>query len=771
MNNPAKRSEGSTRVLPLRRYVPFALVLFFGALVSVVLLVMLRNWELDRIQVEFQRLGGDRGVTLQRSIDRNLELLHSIGGLFAASHKVERQEFSEFVERTLDLHNDIQVLSWVPRIKNSERAAFEKTTRAMGFSGFEITERKTQGQMVGAERREEYFPVYYLNPMEGNETAFGYDLASNPTRLASLEKSRDTGRLLATGRITLVQEAGRQYGFLLVKPIYRNGAPTETIEERRENLVGYATGAFRIGDMVEASLKVLSRRGIDVYLYDETAPGDKQLLHVYGPKAIGAEAHSTREHEEAANIRKGPYWRTMLSIPGRKWSLLFISAPDFLAAHRQWRSWGILTVGFLLTALLGTYMFRSLRRTAMIEDLVAERTSELNKTVEELEIEFAVRQQAEAALGETHKKLQGTKQYLESLIESSTDAIIATDKEKNVVLFNEGAEALFGYRRDEVLGRRGPILYESKDDAKEVMRRMREGGGTVSAFETTLRAKDGTIIPVLISASLLYDEEGREAGTVGFSKDIRVRKKAEAELLQYREHLEELVEERTAELHAVNKELEAFSYSVAHDLRQPLRGISGFSGALLEDYSDKLDAQGKDYLKRVDAASQRMARMIDSLLDMSRVMRVEIHRGPVDLSGMAKSIASSLQEVEPEREVEFVISDGLIAEGDARLLRLVLENLLGNAWKFTSKRARATIEFGVSRDDGHGEYYVRDDGVGFDNAYADQLFIVFQRLHRVEEFSGSGVGLSITQRIVERHGGRIWAEGEVDKGATFYFTL
>ena len=163
--------------------------------------------------------------------------------------------------------------------------------------------------------------------------------------------------------------------------------------------------------------------------------------------------------------------------------------------------------------------------------------------------------------------------------------------------------------------------------------------------------------------------------------------------------------------------------------------------------------------------------MIDSLLDMSRVMRVEIHRGPVDLSGMAKSTASSLQEVEPEREVEFVISDGLIAEGDARLLRLVLENLLGNAWKFTSKRARATIEFGVSRDDGHGEYHVRDDGVGFDNAYADQLFIVFQRLHRVEEFSGSGVGLSITQRIVERHGGRIWAEGEVDKGATFYFTL
>ncbi|MFQ5791340.1 MAG: ATP-binding protein, partial [Acidobacteriota bacterium] len=238
-----------------------------------------------------------------------------------------------------------------------------------------------------------------------------------------------------------------------------------------------------------------------------------------------------------------------------------------------------------------------------------------------------------------------------------------------------------------------------------------------------------------------------------------------------RKRAEEEVRKHTVELAAVNQELEAFNYSVSHDLRAPLRGIDGFSQVLLEDYSDKLDAQGKDALQRVRAASQRMGLMVDDLLSLSRVTRSEMRSETVDLSELAKTIAARLQQTQPERPVEFVIEEGVTSKGDGRLLRVVLENLLGNAWKFAGKKPLTRIEFGLTEHDGKPAYFVRDNGAGFDMAYADKLFGAFQRLHAIDEFEGTGVGLATAQRIIHRHGGRIWAEGAVEQGATFKFTL
>jgi len=231
------------------------------------------------------------------------------------------------------------------------------------------------------------------------------------------------------------------------------------------------------------------------------------------------------------------------------------------------------------------------------------------------------------------------------------------------------------------------------------------------------------------------------------------------------------VVERTIQLEAANRELEAFSYSVSHDLRAPLRGIDGFSQALLEDYADTLDDQGRDYLRRVRSATQRMAGLIDDLLNLSRITRGELRREAVDLSAQARSVAEQLRQAQPERQVEFHIADGLTAEGDPRLLRIALENLLGNAWKFTGKTDPAVIEFGLRRERGEAIYFVRDNGAGFDMAYAGKLFGAFQRLHDVREFEGTGIGLATVQRIIRRHGGRVWAEGESGHGATFHFTL
>jgi len=257
------------------------------------------------------------------------------------------------------------------------------------------------------------------------------------------------------------------------------------------------------------------------------------------------------------------------------------------------------------------------------------------------------------------------------------------------------------------------------------------------------------------------------------------------ELQRHAADLERRVEERThelqerndalrrnaAELLAANTELDAFAYSVSHDLRAPLRSIDGFSQILLEDYSGTLDAAGRESLQRVRAASQRMGTLIDDLLKLARVTRVEIRTEDVDLSGMAREIAAELQRATPERLVEFAIAPGLRARGDARLLRVALDNLLRNSWKYTAKQAQPRIEFASIAANGERAFMVRDNGAGFDMQYADKLFGVFQRLHSPAEFEGTGVGLATVRRIITRHGGRIWAEGVVDRGATFYFTL
>nr|MDQ5828085.1 PAS domain S-box protein [Chloroflexota bacterium] len=391
------------------------------------------------------------------------------------------------------------------------------------------------------------------------------------------------------------------------------------------------------------------------------------------------------------------------------------------------------------------------RLNEILEKLVAERTAQLEEAVTEL---------------------RASEERFRALVQHASDIIAVLDRDGTIRYMSPSVEQVLGYRPEEMIGKDCFVHMHPEDVERmaHVFAKEASRPGLNPSVEFRVRHADGSWRHLeAISNNLLHDPAVK--GIVVNSRDATERRRAEEEIRLLNQQLERRVIQRTNELQAAIGELESFSYSVSHDLRAPLRAIDGFSQILLEDYADELDEEGKSYLGRIRNASQRLGWLIDGLLDLSRMTRGEMRRERVDLSALAKAVAEDLRHDQPERQAEFVISEDLLVSGDPVLLRAVMENLLGNAWKFTKTRSRARIEFGVSEADGTPAYFVRDNGIGFDMAYAGKLFGAFQRLHSSSEFEGTGIGLATVQRIIHRHGGRVWTKGEVGVGATFFFTL
>uniref|UniRef100_UPI00263520FA sensor histidine kinase n=1 Tax=Acaryochloris sp. IP29b_bin.148 TaxID=2969218 RepID=UPI00263520FA len=375
------------------------------------------------------------------------------------------------------------------------------------------------------------------------------------------------------------------------------------------------------------------------------------------------------------------------------------------------------------------------------------------------------RKQAEA------ERLKAEKAKLElRLLEQILEVVLAGywdwDIQNHSEYLSPGFKRMFGYQDHEL--RNIPGSWQSlifTEDLPKVLdgleQHFQSQGKTPFFNEVRCRHKDGSTIWVIQSGQVIdWDENGKPLRMIGCQIDTSNQKQTEAQVQRY-----------AAQLEASNKELEAFAYSVSHDLRAPLRAIDGFSRALLEDYEDLFDAEAKDYFDRIRKNVAQMSQLIDDLLNLSRVSRSKIQYEMVNLSNITYEVLEQLQLSEPERQVEIQLEPDVSVYADATLMRVILTNLLQNAWKFTSYHSMAHIEFGVREEENQPTYFIRDDGAGFDMTYAQKLFGVFQRLHSVQDFPGTGIGLASVQRAIRRHGGTIWAEAAIEQGATFYFTI
>lgn len=374
------------------------------------------------------------------------------------------------------------------------------------------------------------------------------------------------------------------------------------------------------------------------------------------------------------------------------------------------------------------------------------------------------------------KRAEEAARVWQRAFEQSELSIAMSNSEGAFTAVNQAFARARGYATQELIGR--PLLTIFPQESRAPFAAYVQTAGDHWVLETVHERKDGSRFPVLLDVTVVRDDAGQRTSRVAFVQDLTARRDAEAALSESEQRLRELnavletrVQERTRQLESANRELEAFSYSVSHDLRAPLRGIDGWSLALLEDFGDRLDTQARGHLDRVRAETGRMGQLIDDLLELSRVARAPLRREPIDLSVLAEGVAKRLRELHPDRALDLRIETGMRAEADRRLMDVVLANLLENAVKFTRNRSLALVEVGTVRNDEGATFFVRDNGVGFDMTYASALFGPFKRLHKASEFPGTGVGLATVQRIISRHGGRIWATAAVGDGATFFFTL
>lgn len=709
---PDTSERARSNLMPRAGYL-LALLVLVGSLILVVLAwYSARERELRAAEARFQANAAEIADRLYQRLVYYELVARGGTALFASMARPTPQQWADYVES----------MSLRPRFP---------AVRGLGFVGYVSSNRLDDLQIEWRESgygqlnirphgmRARYAPILYLEPRTSeNVAAIGLDLLSDTAAKDALQAALEDG----TARLS---EPSRDGTLMMLVPVFRSGDHPGTPAARELSLQGWVYLPFEIDRFVRGSLgKEHGEVGLRIVDLGEEA----RLL--YARK--GSDTESLFHHQ------------TTVEVYGRRWRVEFDSPSERVAAPRLKGLETMLALG-LFASLLMYGIAWTLARTEDRAAVIARRMTE---------------------------DYRRSEQRFRSSMEYSAIGKALLDSEGRIVEANPALGRIVGMGVESLVGRRFESLFEDDDPAM----RPRDNGETdrsgVYRVTRHLRREGDLPRQAQLTYAPVHGKVGQDITGLVQVEDVTDRVRAQARVQALNRTLEARVAMRTRELSQANQELEAFAYSVSHDLRAPLRSIDGFSRVLIERYEHQLDESGRDYLRRVRKAAMRMGELIDAILQISRLGRAALRRESVDLSRMALDVVDELRAGDPGRELAVRIMPGLVAVGDAALLRNLLGNLLGNSWKFTRGREHAMIEFGaVDVPGGETEFYVRDNGAGFPQAYVDKLFRPFQRLHPQEEFSGHGIGLASVRRIVERHGGRIRAEGREGEGAVFYFTL
>jgi PAS domain S-box-containing protein len=715
------------------RNIPVYLIFLIGMGISLVGYNFALNWEEERINASFNSDAKEIISAVIKEIEFDLESLESIKSFYLASTNVDRAEFKEFTGHILERHQSIQALEWIPRIKNEERAEYAEMAKADGFVDFEILEKNAKGLMVKADQRAEYYPVYYVEPMKGNERAFGFDLASNQSRLESLQKARDLGRMVATEKIKLVQEKEGQYGFLVFDPIYRYGTNLSTVEQRQENLLGFVLGVFRAEDIVQNALYTINNKDIDVVLLDEEVAQEDQTLYSFEFRE-----ESSRENRDSNGIARKKAQKALsieqpFKVGERMWRIRCIASKGYEERVNTGQSLILLVIGVLTTLIFTGYLNSKVKESVRIKRLVEKRTRDLElgkKAIEDQK--FALDQHSIVAI---------------------------TDVSGKISYVNDKFCEISKYSQKELIGQDHRIInsgHHPKEFIADLWKTI--ANGKVWKGEIKNKAKDGSFYWVDTTITPFLNEKGRPTQYLAIRTDISDRKEDEIRLKKL-----------TEDLLRSNRDLEQFAYVASHDLQEPLRMVASFTQLLEKRYGEKLDDKAKEYIGYAVDGSKRMQALIDDLLRFSRIGRKDIEAKQVDLNKVLDRITADLKLLIKENDARIEYKSLPVVLADESQMTHLFQNFITNAIKF--KRGNPTVKIEHRQNNDEHQFTVSDNGIGIEKKYLDRIFVIFQRLHTREEFEGTGIGLAVCKKIIENYGGNISVESEVNEGTTFRFTL
>ncbi|MGV8922778.1 MAG: CHASE domain-containing protein [Thermomonas sp.] len=699
------------------------LTLLIASAIALMVWSSARERELKLAETQFHAKVGKLASLVQLRMTSHVLTQRGGASLFAALDFPTTQQWHSYTEG-LELTEQFPALIGLGFAAYTDQSQLMRLQLQIRDNGGGLLDVRPRGV------RDRYGPILYLEPRTPeNRSVIGYDMYSDPVRRRAMQAAMATGEVQLSAPVNLVQDNGAQgQGMLLYTPVYTGAVTPTTPAQRREAMVGWVYSPFHIAQMLKNAIDP-AKESERMRVVDSTDPAQVVL---YADPDIGP--RNTFTHSLTLNMY------------GRRWRFDFFSGPQNVAAPQLASLNKMLAAGGVVSLLL----FGLIWTLASIQS------------------------RAERMAREMTDSFRRSEQRFRSAMQYSAIGKALLDTAGNLVEANPALELILGRSQAAIVGRPFASLMDAKDDPKSTaqMGAVLDDEGQVVRTTRTLRRLDGELRHVQLTIAPVPGDPDRDIARLVQMEDISERVWAEAAVKSLNRTLESRVAARTRELSEANRELESFAYSVSHDLRAPLRAIEGFSRILGERYGAALDDTGRDYLGRVRKATERMAELIEALLKLSRISRTGLAVAEVDLSALAQEVAASLADADPQRGLEVRIQPGMLAHGDRALLLTMLDNLMGNAWKFTRDTPDAWIEVGMeTSQDGKPHWFVRDNGAGFDAGYSNKLFRPFQRLHSQDAFPGHGIGLASVKRIIERHGGEISAEGAVGQGATFRFTL